>query len=105
MRQGGWGHTRIKPGMKAEDRIATIENFVIGHRFLVGLQYRVLFDEPTDSLTIEFKQMRKDQMWSLTASLKAHNMPHIKVEAIKMLEADLKTKRRPKRKRNNSTDQ
>lgn len=94
---------RLEEAVKSEDRIAVIKNFVEGHRFLMGLQYRVVFDEPTDTLTIEFKQMREDQKWSLNASLRAHNMPHIKVTAQKIMPAELQTKRRPKRKNNNGT--
>lgn len=88
-------HDILKEGMSPADRISIIKNFIIGHRNLVGLEYRVYFKEDaTETPVVEFKRMREDQAWSLKASLRAHNMQHIELNVLKMDPAERKVKRK-----------
>ncbi len=76
--------------MKIEDRIAVIKNFVEGHRFLVGLQYRVVYDEGTDMVTVEFKTIPDHRLYSFRSSMNAHNMGHIKAHSDKVTKEERK---------------
>lgn len=86
--------------MKPEDRIATIKNFVEGHRFLVGLKYRVLYEESTDTMTVDFKSISETQLWSFRGSLRSHDMDHIKViyQKLEPMDQNRKTKRQNNKK-------
>lgn len=71
--------------MNASFRIQNLEAFVEKQQFLRGAEYRVVYDEAQDILTIELKAVTEGQLEMLKVSLRQHLMRHVKVEVGKLL--------------------
>lgn len=81
--------------MNATKRIENVEAFVEKQRFLAGSEYRVIYDEDQDILTIEIKALTEGQMELLKVSLRQHLMRHVKVNVIKLLPPVKKQNQQP----------